>query len=48
VTLDGYKFFFVIPISIIVIVFVTTGILFLKLFASLPDYDLSIDTRINT
>jgi len=46
--LDGYKILLVVSIVIIVIVLVTIGIPFLQLFVGLPDYDLSVDARINT
>ncbi|MBN4046172.1 hypothetical protein JYT57_00665 [Nitrosarchaeum koreense] len=46
--MERYKFYLVIPISIIVIAFVIGGIPFLKLFVGLPEYELSVDARINT
>jgi len=46
--LERYKFYFAIPVSIIVIALVIAGIPFLILIVGLPEYDMSVDARINT
>jgi len=46
--LERYKFYYVIPIAFIVIALVIAGVPILKLFVGVPDYDLSVDARINT
>ncbi|WP_371504209.1 hypothetical protein [Nitrosopumilus adriaticus] len=45
--MDGYKIFFVVPITVIVTVLVFIGVPSITLLVFSPDYDVNVDARID-